>query len=83
MNKQGKHSIYSAMEEVDRSCVHVAIMVGVIFAVLSYLIYPPGISDIPFAELTASPVLRISVAIILGMVAILIFIDVLKVFIKR
>lgn len=83
MNKKVKHSIYSGMEDVDRSCVHVVIMIGVIFAVLAYFTYPAGISDIPFTELTAGPVSRLTGAVILGIVTILVFIDVLKVFIKR
>jgi len=83
MNKKVKHSIYSGMEDVDRSCVHVVIMIGVIFAVLAYIIFPAGILNIPFAELTAGPVLRLSGAVILGVLTILIFIDVLDVFIKR
>jgi hypothetical protein len=83
MNKQVKQSIYSGMEDVDRSCVHVVIMIGVMFAVLAYITYPAGILDIPFTALTAGPVLRLTGTLILGIVTILIFIDVLKVFIKR
>lgn len=83
MNKKVKHSIYSGMEEVDRSCVHAVIMIGVMIAVLACYIYPDGISDVPFAELTSGPVLRLTGAVILGMVTVLVFIDILKVFIKR
>ncbi len=83
MNKKVKHSIYSGMEDVDRSCVHVVIMIGVIFAVLAYFTCPAGILDIPFTELTAGTVSRLTGAVILGIATILIFIDVLKVFIKR
>ncbi|MBI4683234.1 MAG: hypothetical protein HY757_09070 [Nitrospirae bacterium] len=83
MNKKDKHSIYSGMEDVDRSCVHVVIIIGVIFAVLVYFIYPAGILDIPSSEMTAGPVSRLTGALILGIVTILIFIDVLNVFIKR
>lgn len=83
MTKQVRHSIYSGMEDVDRSCVHVVIMIGVIFAALAYVSYPAGISDIAFSELTAGPVLRLVGAVILGIASILIFIDVLKVFIRR
>lgn len=83
INEQGKHSIYSGMEEVDRSCVHAVIMIGVILAIMACAIYPEGIFDVPFTELKAGPVLRLTGAIILGTVTILIFIDVLKVFIKQ
>ncbi len=83
MTKQVKHSIYSGMEDVDRSCVHAVIMIGVIFAALAYTIWPAGIFNIPFAGLTAGTVLKLAGAAILGIATILIFIDVLKVFIKR
>jgi hypothetical protein len=71
------------MEDVDRSCVHVVMMIGVVFAVLSYIIFPAGIFDIPFAELTSGPVLRLTGSVIAGGLAILILIDVRAVFIKR
>ncbi|MBI5664575.1 MAG: hypothetical protein HZC49_05765 [Nitrospirae bacterium] len=83
MNKQVKHSIYSGMEDVDRSCVHVVIMIGVILAVLACIIYPAGLFDVPFTELKAGTVLRLTGSVVLGAVTVLIFIDVLKVFIKR
>ena len=83
MNKKVKNSIYSEMEDVDRSCVHVAIMISVIFALLAYIIYPAGILAIPFTKLTAGPVFRLTGAVISGILAILILIDVQSVFIKR
>lgn len=83
MNKKIKHSTYSRMEDVDRSCVQAVIVIGLIFAVSAYFMYPAGIFDIPFAELTAGPVLRLTGTVILGVITILIFIDVLDVFIKR
>jgi hypothetical protein len=83
MDKQDKHSIYSRMEDVDRSCVHVVIVIGVVLALLAYIIYPSGIGGISFTELTPGAVLRLTGAVVLGLSAILIFIDVLDVFIKR
>jgi hypothetical protein len=83
MNKNVKQSTYSRLEDVDKSCAHAVLITGLIFAVLAYLIYPGGISDIPFSELTAGPVIRLTVAVVLGVLSILIFIDVLNVFIKR
>jgi len=71
------------MEDVDRSCVHVVIIICVIFAILTYMIYPAGILDIAYAELTAGHVVRLTGAVILGVLTIRIFIDILDVFIKR
>lgn len=71
------------MEDVDRSCVHVVIIICVIFAGLAYIIYPVGIFNIPITELTAGPVLRLTGAVMIGIVTIRICIDVLKLFIKR
>jgi len=83
MIKKVKQSTYSRMEDVDRSCVHAVIIIGLICAVSAYLLYPAGIWCIHFTGMTAGPVLRLAGSAILGIAAILIFIDVLHVFIKR
>lgn len=83
MNKKVKQSTYQGMEDVDRSCVNAVIMIEIIFAVSAYIIYPAGILDVPVAELGPVHFLRLTGAIILGVLTILIFIDVLGVFIKR
>ncbi|MEW6599571.1 MAG: hypothetical protein AB1499_01235 [Nitrospirota bacterium] len=83
MNEKRKQSRYSSLEDVDRSCVHVVIAIGVVFAVLAYLICPSGILDIPAGKLTAGHVLKLTGTAIFGVISILILIDVINVFRKR
>lgn len=71
------------MEDIDRSCVYAVIAAGLVFALLTYIIYPAGIWDVPFSDLTSGRVLRLTGAVILGVLTLLIFIDVINVFRKR
>lgn len=82
-DKQEKHSKYSELDESDKSCVHAVIVIGVVVAGLAFIIYPAGIFDISSANLTAGDVLRLIGAGIIGILALLIFIDVISVFMKR
>ena len=83
MDRRDKRSTYSRLEDSDKSCVHAVTVIGAVFAVLAFITYPAGIFDVPCNQLTAGIVLRFIAAVILAIVAVLICIDVIKVFIKR
>lgn len=83
MDKQDKHSIYSELEDVDKTCVHIVIAIDAVFAVLAYVIFPEGIFNTPFAQLTVGILLRLVGAVVFGILAILIGIDVITKFIRK
>jgi hypothetical protein len=85
MDKQEKHSTYSELESVDKTCVHVSIVIGIVFVLLAYISYPEGIfntHNTHFAKLTMGTVLRLILTVMFGALAILIFIDVVALFIR-
>jgi hypothetical protein len=82
MDKQEKHSTYSELESVDKTCVHVSIVIGIVFVLLAYISYPEGIFNTHFAKLTMGTVLRLILTVMFGALAILIFIDVVALFIR-
>ncbi len=83
MNKQEKHCTYSELEDADKTCVHVTMVIAIIFVILAYISYPEGIFNTPFAKLTVGTVLRLIGTVMFGALAIRIFIDVVTLFIRK